>query len=69
MLTPSAYNIDAWEETNLLLVTFLIPVSALLLGGIVLGERPDWTSFAGMALIFLGLAAVDGRLLARRKPA
>lgn len=55
--------------TNLLLVTFLIPVSALLLGGIVLGERPDWTSFAGMALIFLGLAAVDGRLLARRKPA
>jgi drug/metabolite transporter (DMT)-like permease len=53
--------------TNLLLVTFLIPVSALLLGGIVLGERPDWTSFAGMALIFLGLAAVDGRLLARRK--
>lgn len=51
--------------TNLLLVTFLIPVSALLLGGFVLGERPDWTSFAGMALIFLGLAAVDGRLLAR----
>jgi drug/metabolite transporter (DMT)-like permease len=53
--------------TNLLLVTFLIPVSALLLGGLVLGERPDWTSLAGMALIFLGLAAVDGRLLGRRK--
>jgi drug/metabolite transporter (DMT)-like permease len=51
--------------TNLLLVTFLIPVSALLLGGLVLGERPDVTAFAGMALIFLGLAAVDGRLLAR----
>jgi drug/metabolite transporter (DMT)-like permease len=51
--------------TNLLLVTFLIPVSALLLGGLVLGERPDGTAFAGMALIFLGLAAVDGRLLAR----
>jgi drug/metabolite transporter (DMT)-like permease len=55
--------------TNLLLVTFLIPVSALLLGGLVLGERPDWTSFAGMALIFLGLGAVDGRLLARLKSA
>jgi drug/metabolite transporter (DMT)-like permease len=54
--------------TNLLLVTFLMPVSALLLGGLVLGERPDGTSLAGMALIFLGLAAVDGRLLARRKP-
>ena len=53
--------------TNLLLVTFLIPVSALLLGGLVLGERPEGTAFAGMALIFLGLAAVDGRLLARRR--
>ena len=51
--------------TNLLLVTFLIPVSALLLGVLVLGERPQWTAFAGMALIFGGLAAVDGRLLAR----
>jgi drug/metabolite transporter (DMT)-like permease len=49
--------------TNLLLVTFLIPVSALLLGGIVLGERPDAAAFAGMALIFLGLVAVDGRLV------
>ena len=49
--------------TNLLLVTFLIPVSALLLGVAVLGERPGWTAFAGMALIFVGLAAVDGRLI------
>ena len=57
--------------TNLLLVTFLIPVSALLLGTIFLGERLDWTAFAGMALIFAGLAAVDGRLLTlfrRRRP-
>ena len=51
--------------TNLLLVTFLIPVSALLLGTFVLGERPDAAAFAGMALIFAGLAAVDGRLFAR----
>ena len=51
--------------TNLLLVTFLIPVSALLLGILVLGEQPQWTAFAGMALIFAGLAAVDGRLPAR----
>ena len=48
--------------TNLLLVTFLIPVSALFLGVAVLGERPDWSAFAGLALIFAGLAAVDGRL-------
>ncbi len=51
--------------TNLLLVTFLIPVSALALGIGVLGEEPTWTAFAGMALVFLGLAAVDGRLLKR----
>jgi drug/metabolite transporter (DMT)-like permease len=50
--------------TNLLLVTFLIPVSALTLGTLVLGERPDASTFAGMALIFAGLAALDGRLFA-----
>ncbi|HEX9790361.1 MAG TPA: DMT family transporter [Kiloniellales bacterium] len=49
--------------TNLMLVTFLIPVSAVLLGALVLGERLAWTSFAGMALIFAGLAAVDGHVL------
>ncbi len=50
--------------TNLLLVTFLIPVSALTLGIVVLGERLDATAFAGLALIFAGLAAVDGRVFA-----
>jgi drug/metabolite transporter (DMT)-like permease len=47
--------------TNLMLVTFLIPVSALLLGLLILGERPEPQHFAGMALIGLGLAAIDGR--------
>jgi drug/metabolite transporter (DMT)-like permease len=32
-----------------------------------LGERPEWTAYAGMALIFAGLAAVDGRPLLRLK--
>lgn len=49
--------------TNLLLVTLLIPVSALALGAFALGERLAWNAFAGMALIFLGLAAIDGRAL------
>ncbi len=48
--------------TNLLLVTFLIPPSALALGVAFLGERPTLGAFIGMALIFVGLAAVDGRL-------
>lgn len=48
--------------SNLLLVTFLIPVSAILLASLFLGERLAWTHFAGMGLIGLGLAAIDGRL-------
>ena len=55
--------------TNLLLVTFLIPVSALVLGMAFLGERPGWIAFAGMALIFVGLAAVDGRVVGLLRPA
>ncbi|MBL6081663.1 DMT family transporter [Belnapia sp. T18] len=48
--------------TNLLLVTFVIPVSAILLGSLVLGERLEPKHFVGMALIGLGLALIDGRL-------
>lgn len=51
--------------TNLLLVTFLIPVSAILLGSLVLGERLAPVHFVGMASIGAGLAAIDGRLWAR----
>jgi len=39
-------------------------VTALVLGIFVLGERPGISAFGGMALIFAGLAAVDGRVLA-----
>ena len=49
--------------TNLLLVTFLIPVSGVLMGVLVLDEILEWRQVAGMALIGLGLAAIDGRLL------
>jgi drug/metabolite transporter (DMT)-like permease len=49
--------------TNLLLVTFLIPVSAVLLGAAILGERLDPEHFLGMTLVGLGLAAIDGRLV------
>jgi len=48
--------------TNLLLVTFLIPVSAILLGTIFIGERLLVNQFGGMVFIGLGLAAIDGRL-------
>ncbi len=49
--------------TNLLLVTFLIPVSAILLGVLVLSEQLSVAQLAGMGLIALGLAAIDGRIL------
>ncbi|KAF5039473.1 putative cystine transporter YijE [anaerobic digester metagenome] len=51
--------------TNVLHVTFLIPVSALILGALVLGESLDLRQAAGMALVILGLAAIDGRPLRR----
>ena len=47
--------------TNISLVTLLIPVSAILLGTMILGERLSALQFAGMALIGLGLVAIDGR--------
>lgn len=48
--------------TNLLLVTFLIPPSAMTLGILFLDEIVTTSAIGGMALIFAGLAAVDGRL-------
>jgi drug/metabolite transporter (DMT)-like permease len=51
---------------NLMLVTFLQPAFAILLGAGILGERLNARQFAGMALIACGLAAMDGRLFARR---
>jgi drug/metabolite transporter (DMT)-like permease len=48
--------------TNISLVTLLIPVSAILLGTLVLGERLSALQFASMALIGLGLVAIDGRV-------
>ena len=48
--------------TNLALVTFIIPPSAILLGVMVLGEVLTWNQIAGMAVIGAGLAAIDGRI-------
>lgn len=55
--------------SNLSLVTFLIPVSAILLGAGILGETLESRHLVGMALISCGLAALDGRPLRWLKPA
>ena len=53
--------------TNISLVTFLVPVSAILLGWAFLDERLGAAQLLGMALIGGGLALIDGRLLAWRR--
>lgn len=51
--------------TNVALVTFLVPVSAILLGAMFLGEVLSPRHWAGVALIAMALAAIDGRLVDR----
>ncbi|MDR3517592.1 MAG: DMT family transporter [Azospirillaceae bacterium] len=50
--------------TNVALVTLLLPIGALLLGATFLDETITMTALGGMALIGIGLAAIDGRALA-----
>lgn len=47
--------------TNLLLCTFLMPPAALALGALFANEHFAATALAGLGLIFMGLAAIDGR--------
>jgi drug/metabolite transporter (DMT)-like permease len=49
--------------TNLILVTFLVPPSAILLGVMVLGEALGLNHLLGLGAIGVGLALIDGRLL------
>ncbi len=51
--------------TNVSLNTFITPISAILLGVLVLHERFEAAHLAGMAVIFLGLVFMDGRLVRR----
>ncbi|WP_090723363.1 DMT family transporter [Neptunomonas qingdaonensis] len=51
--------------TNLMLVTLLVPVSAILFGSLFLNESLEVIHLVGMALIALGLSAIDGRIWRR----
>ena len=53
---------------NVSLVAVLTPISAVLLGWLVLGERLQSYQIAGMVIIALGIVIVDGRLLRRPRP-
>lgn len=52
--------------TNLSLNTFITPISAILLGVLVLHERFEPVHMLGMLVIFIGLIFMDGRLVRRR---
>jgi drug/metabolite transporter (DMT)-like permease len=52
--------------SNTSLVTLIVPVSAIILGAVFLGERLEIFEVAGMVLIAAGFLIIDGRLLARR---
>lgn len=51
--------------TNASLVTLIVPVSAILLGVIFLGETLEKFEMVGMFLIGLGLITIDGRIFKR----
>jgi drug/metabolite transporter (DMT)-like permease len=49
--------------TNVMLVTLLIPLTAILLGYLVLGERISLREIAGALVIGSALLVIDGRVL------
>ena len=49
--------------TRAAMVTFLVPVSALILGAMFLGEQVTARDLVGIAVIGIGLAVIDGRML------
>jgi drug/metabolite transporter (DMT)-like permease len=53
--------------TNASLVTLVVPVSAIFLGAIFLGERFETFEMTGIALIGLGLVTIDGRAFRRAR--
>jgi len=65
MGTGIAYLVYYWllqriRATQMSLVTYLIPITALVWGALLLGERPGWRTFAGLGLI-LGGVVLSGR--------
>jgi drug/metabolite transporter (DMT)-like permease len=58
-------TIDRAGATNAMLVAFIMPVIAIILGVAFLNESLTDGQLTGTALIALGLIIIDGRLLAR----
>ena len=55
--------------TSTSLVTYLVPVAAVFLGVLVLGEPLTWNLFAGALVVIAGVAMAEGRLGQRARRA
>ena len=60
--------IDRAGASNAMLVAFIMPVVAIFLGVVALGESVSVKDMLGATLIALGLVAIDGRLFAKLAP-
>jgi drug/metabolite transporter (DMT)-like permease len=57
--------------STMVMVTYLMPIVAVTMGVVVLGEHMDWYQPVGALIVLLGVAVaqgVPGRILARRRP-
>ncbi|MCP5096835.1 MAG: DMT family transporter [Chloroflexi bacterium] len=52
--------LSRFSASDLSMVTYLIPIFGIILGVLVLGERPGWNAYVGCGLILLGVMAVNG---------
>lgn len=68
ILTSAAFIVFYWVlpkvgPTNITMVTFIAPISALILGAWILGERLLFEHLVGMVAIMMGLLMIDGRIV------
>ncbi len=70
VLTSATFIVFYWllphvGATNISTITFIAPVSAVLLGAYVLGEEVRLNHMLGMVAIFCGMLMIDGRIVKR----
>lgn len=73
ILTSAAFIVFYWVlpkvgPTNITMVTFIAPISALILGSWILGETLLPAHLIGMGAILLGLLLIDGRIVRAMRP-
>jgi drug/metabolite transporter (DMT)-like permease len=56
------YLLARISATNVSLVTYMLPITGVFWGALLLGERLHWSAFLALILILTGIAGVNGRL-------